>query len=76
MSQSRKGSALEIIVSIAIGLVVSVIANHFVFPMYGFIPSFRQNAEITVIYTAISFVRGYGVRRLFNYFGQLKWQRY
>ena len=69
MSQSRKGSALEVVVSIAIGLVVSLIANHIIFPMYGFIPSARQNAEITVIYTVISFARGYGVRRLFNYFG-------
>ena len=69
MSQSRKGSALEIVVSITIGLVVSVIANHFVFPMYGFIPSPRQNVEITVIYKVISFARGYGVRRMFNYFG-------
>jgi len=69
MRQSQKGSVLEIVVSIAIGLVVSVITSHFVFPMYGFIPSPRQNVEITVIYTAISFVRGYGVRRMFNYLG-------
>lgn len=69
MSQSRKGSALEAVVGIAIGLVVSMIANRFVFPVYGFTPSTRQNVEITVIYTAISFVRGYGVRRLFNFIG-------
>ena len=70
MSQSRKGSVLEVVASIAIGLVVSVITNHFVFPMYGFIPSPRQNVEITVIYTVISFARGYGVRRMFNYLGR------
>lgn len=69
MGQSRKGSAFEAAMSIAIGLIVSIIANHFVFPMYGFIPSFRQNIEITVIYTGISFVRTYGVRRLFNFIG-------
>lgn len=69
MSQSRKLSAAEATVSIAIGLVVSLIANHFVFPLYGFAPLLRQNLEITAIYTAISFVRSYGVRRLFNFFG-------
>lgn len=69
MSQSRKLSAAEAGASIAIGLIVSIITNHLVFPLYGFIPSPRQNVEITAIYTAISFVRSYGVRRLFNFFG-------
>lgn len=69
MSQSRKLSAAEAMVSIAIGLIVSLITNHIVFPLYGFTPSPRQNVEITVIYTSVSFVRTYGVRRLFNFFG-------
>lgn len=69
MSQSRKLSAFEAMASIAIGLIVSIITNHLVFPLYGFTPSSRQNVEITAIYTAVSFVRTYGVRRLFNFFG-------
>ena len=69
MTQTRKGSAVESAVNIAVGLIVSLIANHLVFPLYGFIPTLSQNASITAIYTAISFARSYGVRRLFNYFG-------
>jgi hypothetical protein len=69
MSQSRKGSAFEAFVNIAVGLIVSVIANHLVFPLFGFVPSLGQNIAITAIYTAISFIRSYCLRRVFNYFG-------
>jgi hypothetical protein len=71
MSQTRKGSAIEALVSIAIGLVVSMIANHLVFPLYGFFQTASQNIQITAIFTAISFVRSYGVRRMFNWIGGL-----
>jgi hypothetical protein len=69
MSQSRKGSAFEAFVNIAVGLVISIIANHLIFPLFGFEPSLSQNITITIIYTAISFIRSYCLRRVFNYFG-------
>lgn len=77
MSQSRKSSAIEAFVNIAIGLVVSMIANHLVFPLYGFTPTISQNVSITAIYTAISFARSYCLRRMFNYFGlrNTEWQK-
>lgn len=56
--------------NIAVGLMVSMIANHFVFPAFGFNPSLSQNAAITIIYTAISFARSYFLRRFFNWFGE------
>lgn len=66
MAQSRKGSALEAFVNVAVGLVVSVIANHLIFPLFGFEPTLSQNVAITLIYTAISLCRSYALRRLFN----------
>ena len=66
MSQSRKGSALEASVNMAVGLAVSMIANAIVFPAYGFHPSLLDNAGITLIYTGISLVRSYCLRRAFN----------
>lgn len=69
MGQTRKGSAIEALASIVIGLIVSMVANHLVFPLYGFTPTISQNISITAIYTAISFARSYSVRRMFNYFG-------
>lgn len=69
MSQSRKGSAFEALTNIAIGIVVSMIANALVFPLFHFHPSGSQNVEITAIYTAISFVRSYLIRRMWNAIG-------
>jgi len=69
MSQSRKGSAFEALTNIAIGIVVSMIANATVFPLFNFHPSGSQNFEITAIYTGISFVRSYLIRRMWNSIG-------
>lgn len=69
MSQTRKASLLESATNIAIGLVVSMVANALVFPLFHFHPSGVQNVEITAIYTAISFVRSYVVRRVWNAIG-------
>lgn len=66
MNQSRLGSLIEAAMNTAIGLVISLIANHFVFPMFGFHPTLGQNLLISFIYTGISIARGYVLRRWFN----------
>lgn len=66
MSQSRTMSFVEAWANIAVGLVVSFVANAIVFPLFGFSPTVSQNVAITLIYTAISLVRSYALRRLFN----------
>lgn len=64
--QSRKMSFGEACFSTAVGLIVSMIANAIVFPLFGFHVSLIQNLWISLIYTAISIGRGYCVRRLFE----------
>lgn len=66
MNQTRTGSLIEACMNTAIGLVVSLVANQVVFPLFGFHPSLGQNAAISVIYTVISIARGYILRRWFN----------
>lgn len=66
MSQSRIGSLVESIINVAIGLAISLTANALVFPLFGFRPSFVENVAISAIYTTISIVRSYCVRRWFN----------
>lgn len=66
MSQSRKASAAETLVGVLVGLAVSMVANAIVFPLYDFHPSLLDNAAITLVYTGISLVRGYCLRRAFN----------
>jgi hypothetical protein len=66
MNQTRLGSFIEALINTAIGLVVSVIANAFVFPLFGFNPTPAQSVSISAIYTGISIVRQYTLRRWFN----------
>lgn len=66
MSQSRTGSIIETLCNTAIGYAISFVSNLTVLPMFGFHVSLRDNAIIGVIYTVISIVRSYVLRRVFN----------
>ncbi len=68
--QTRLQSLLESWVNIAVGLGVSACANWLVFPLFGWHLTGRQNVTLSLIYTAISLVRSYLLRRLFN-----RWHR-
>lgn len=53
--------------NIAIGLLISTVANHFVLPaVLGVHMTLGQNVLIGTIFTVISLVRSYAIRRLFN----------
>lgn len=64
--QTRLGSFIEASFNIAIGLVISTTANAIIFPQFGFNPTLEENVTISVIYTVISLVRQYVIRRWFN----------
>lgn len=66
MTQTRLGSLIEAIFNVAIGLSISIVANAIVFPRFGFRPTLVENLWISVIYTVISLVRSYALRRWFN----------
>jgi hypothetical protein len=66
MTQTRLGSLIEALMNVAIGLAVSLAANALVFPMFGFKPNVAQNVAISLIYTSISIVRQFVLRRWFN----------
>jgi hypothetical protein len=65
--QSRKQSLIEAAVSTAIGYAVALAGQIIVFPLMGIYVSLAANIEIGVIFTVISMIRAYAVRRLFNY---------
>lgn len=69
MSQSRLGSAVETIFGTLIAMVIALGAQVVIFPWYGLHPSMQQNIGIVLMFTAISMVRSYFVRRLFNWIG-------
>lgn len=67
--QSRAGSMIEAVANVAIGYGIAVAANIVVLPLFGFYPSLAQYAQIGLIFTGISLVRSYCLRRLFNRWG-------
>lgn len=65
--QSKLGSLFEQVSSTAIGFIVSLLTWELVVkPAWGLTTSFIENLGITTVFTVISILRGYCVRRLFN----------
>ena len=67
MSQTKFQSGVETCASTAIGFFIAYFASLTVLPLFGFPVTHGQNFWITVIFTAISLIRGFFVRRLFNF---------
>jgi hypothetical protein len=67
MTQRRVISAIETILSTLIGFGVALLTQIVVFPWFGFNPPLHENVMISVVFTIVSIVRGYCVRRLFNW---------
>lgn len=66
MAQTKKQSAVETIVNIAIGLITSFLIQLWIYPLLKIPVSFGQNIIITIVFFIASFVRGYLIRRYFN----------
>ena len=66
MRQSRRMSALESGANIAVGIGVAFATQVAVFPLFGLHASASDHAAITLIFTAVSFVRSYALRRAFE----------
>ena len=64
--QSRLGSFLESLANVAIGYGVAVGAQILVFPLFGVVIPMSSNLLIAIIFTLVSLVRSYLLRRLFN----------
>ena len=67
MSQPRILSAVESVANVAVGLGVAFMAQLIVFPALHIAVSLEQNVQIAAIFTVVSLVRGYVIRRLFNW---------
>ena len=66
MTQSRRVSLVEAITNVAVGYVLAVITQIVVFPWFGIHPSLGENFAIGSIFTGISLLRSYTLRRLFE----------
>ncbi len=65
--QTRLMSLIETCLSTAIGFAVSFGLGAVVYPLLGWAVTPGQNAIVVLIFTVASILRGYCVRRLFNW---------
>ena len=69
MPQTQKGSMMEAGVNVCIGYGVAVASQMVVFPLLGIAVDAETNFIIGLIFTGISLVRSYLLRRLFTTMG-------
>lgn len=66
MSQSKSRSFKEAWVNIFIGYTINFCANLVVFPLFNYNISIHDNLIIGIIFTGVSLVRSYAIRRWFS----------
>lgn len=67
MTQTKIGSFVEGTANVAVGFGINFSANLIILPLFGFTSlSVGKNIVIGILYTIISLVRGYVLRRYFN----------
>jgi hypothetical protein len=67
MAQTKFGSVIESLANIAVGFTINFTANLIILPLFGFHNlTVRNNFIIGILYTVISLVRSYVLRRWFN----------
>jgi len=64
--QSRWMSLVESVTNIVVGYGLAVLTQIIVFPMFGLQPTLAQNLKIGGVFTVMSIVRSYALRRVFE----------
>lgn len=66
MKQSRLMSLVESLANVLVGYGVAVATQMLVFPLFGLAVTITENILIGLIFTAVSIVRSYALRRSFE----------
>ncbi len=66
MTQTKIQSLIESITHTIIGLGTSIVIQLILYPLLSIPVSFGQNIIITIVFFAVSIIRQYIVRRIFN----------
>jgi hypothetical protein len=64
MTQSRRMSLIEAITNVAVGYALAVASQIVVFPWFGVQASLGENLALGGVFTGISLLRSYALRRL------------
>ncbi len=68
-SQSRAAALFEAGANVLVGYLVALAAQQVVFPIFGIHTSLAQDSAIAAAFTAVSLVRSYLLRRVFERIG-------
>jgi len=66
MMQSRWMSLVESVTNVLVGYIVAVVTQVLVFPLFGWHATLSENLMIGLIFTGVSLVRSYVLRRAFE----------
>ena len=64
--QSKKQSFIESLTSTTIGIIIGIVLNLTILPIFGYPVSLSDSLWISVIFTIVSIIRSYIIRRWFN----------
>jgi branched-subunit amino acid transport protein len=64
--QSRSASAFETLTSTVLGFLLSIWVQRLLFPALGHDLALTENMVVALVFTAVSLLRGYAIRRTFN----------
>lgn len=66
MKQSRIMSLVESLTNVVVGYGIAVVTQIVVFPLFGLSTTIAENMVMGAIFTVVSIVRSYSLRRLFE----------
>jgi hypothetical protein len=64
--QKRSHSALESICNLVTGFALGVAIQAYIYPLFGIEVPLSQNCILVAIFSAVSLLRSYIIRRIFN----------
>ena len=66
MKQSRAMSLVEAMANVIVGYGVAVVTQILIFPVFGLHTTLAQNLTMGLLFTGISIIRSFALRRLFE----------
>ena len=64
--QTKRQSMIETLTSVFVGWIIGVILNMLILPIFDYDVSLTDGVLISIIFTAVSVIRSYVIRRWFN----------
>lgn len=64
--QTKIHSLIESVANVAIGYSVAIFSQLLIFPLFDIEVSFSQNLQMGLLFTIISLIRSFALRRVFN----------